>query len=401
MNIWRICVVAVAMIGAGVTPVSAQQAFRPSTWHVSGHVVRGTRKAPVPVRSTWAVLHRVGPDKAAPMDSVRTGPDGGYAFNYKPFGDTSAVYFVSSSYQGVAYFTDPLRLPNVNGDDAQITVFDTSYAHGIIQLAGHHVIVGAPEANGNRQVGEVFDLQNDSTVTVVGSEASPVWVTHLPHGVVNFQLNQNGEIPDAAVLRRGDSLALYAPISPGLRQLAITYQLPPAAFPLSIPLERPTSVLEVMVQEPLARVSGPRLLEQAPTTLDGRNFRRFLAQDLPANAVLGIDVPTSPDRNRNWVITILSIVGAGLVVGALVAASRRRVPVARAGVARAPVAASRRVESPAEALMREIAALDLAFEARAAQPKPPTDAERGEYERARADLKARLADVLATPAGRT
>src|SRR6185503_6918099 len=154
-----------------------------------------------------------------------------------------------------------------------------------------------------------------------------------------------------------------------------------------IPLERPTSVLEVMVQEPLARVSGPRLLEQAPTTLDGRNFRRFLAQDLPANAVLGIDVPTSPDRNRNWVITILSIVGAGLVVGALVAASRRRVPVARAGVARAPVAASRRVESPAEALMREIAALDLAFEARAAQPQPPADAERGEYERARADLK--------------
>jgi hypothetical protein len=392
---------ALLALAATARPAFAQGgAFTPTVRHVSGQVVRGTRDRPVPVPNTWAVLHRVGPDRAGPLDSVRTRPDGSYAFSYKLSGDTSAVYFVSSSYDGVAYFTDPLRLPDVSGGDAQVTVFDTSSARGVIALAGHHLVIGAPESNGNREVGEVFDLQNDSTVTIVGTEASPVWITHLPHGLVNFQLNQNGQIPDAAVLRRGDSLSLYAPISPGLRQLAITYQLPPGVFPLDIPLERPTEVLEVLVQEPLARVSGPKLVEQADATLDGRTFRRFLAQDLPASTVLEVEVPASPDSARKAVITVLSIIAAALIIAGLVAASRTRAAPALAGASAdgrlVPVAAQ--PLDPSEALLREIAALDIAFEQRGASA---SDAERASYERARAELKARLGDVLAASGGRT
>jgi hypothetical protein len=384
-------VVLASLVLAGCSALSAlgQGAFTPAFLHVRGQVMRGTRDKPLPVPNTWAILHRVGPDKAGPLDSVRTKSDGSYAFSYKLSGDTSAVYFVSSSYEGVAYFTDPLRLPDVSGGDAQVTVFDTSSSRGVITLAGHHVVIGAAEANGNRQVGEVFDLQNDSTVTIVGSEASAVWVTHLPHGLVNFQLNQNGEIPDAAVLRRGDSLSLYAPISPGLRQLAITYQLPPSTFPLSMPLERPTGVLEVLVQEPLARVSGPKLVEQADATLEGRTFRRFIGQDLPASAVLEVEVPADPDSARRAVITILSIIAAALVVAGLVAASRKRRPPATVAVI--PAAAP---ESPADVLLREIAALDIAFEQRG---DAVSAAERADYESARAALKTRLADILAQP----
>lgn len=368
-------------------PLEAQQFYKPTVRHVSGQVMRGTRTAPVPMPNVWAILHRVGPDHAGPLDSMRTRPDGSYSFTYKLSGDTSAVYFVSSSYDGVAYFTDPLRLPDVSGGDAQVTVFDTSYSRSVITLAGHHVVIGAPESNGLRQVGEVWDLQNDSTVTIVGSDVSPVWLTHLPHGALNFQLNQNGEIPDAAVVRRGDSLSLYAPVSPGLRQLAVTYELPPSDFPLDMPLEEATGVLEVLVQEPLARVSGPRLVEQPDATLEGRTFRRFLGQDLPASAVLQVQVPANPDSARSAVITILSIIAAALVVGGLVAFSRRRAPPAVAGV---PVAAPPMPESPANALLREITALDMAFE----QRQSVTPEERALYEASRSELKKRLAELL-------
>src|SRR5581483_4857559 len=93
---------------------------------VDGTVMRGTRKGTVPVANQWVVLHRVGPDRAGPLDSVRTSAAGAYTLRYHTSGDTTALYFVSTSYGGVAYFTSPLRAPRVSGDNAQIIVFDTT-----------------------------------------------------------------------------------------------------------------------------------------------------------------------------------------------------------------------------------------------------------------------------------
>jgi hypothetical protein len=354
---------------------------------VDGRVLRGTREGPRPVANQWVVLHRVGTDRAGPLDSMRTSGDGRFSVRYKMSGDTAAVYFVSTSYGGVAYFTSPLQGEFVSGDPATLTVFDTTSGPIKIAIGGRHIIVGGAQPNGRRTIGEVYDLQNDSTVTLVARDSlTPVWSAHVPATAVAFQLNANGDIAAGAVSRSGSTVQLFAPLSPGIRQFAFSYELPADAFPLAVPAERATGVFELLVQEQTARVhaSGIALREMAPVNPDGRMFRRFLAQDVPANAIINVDMPRAIGGLREKVN-----IGVGLalflaMVAALFVASRRTRP--RAQFAGAPMV----VDSLSQRLLRELASLDEAFE-----KNPAPDSGRAQYEERRAALKSELSEVLA------
>jgi len=352
---------------------------------VDGRLARGTRQGPEPIANQWVVLHRVGSDRAGPLDSMRTLANGGYSFRYKTSGDTSAVYFVSTTYGGVAYFTSPFRGPVVKGDDALLTVFDTTSHPVSIKVAGRHLIIGTPQAEGRRPVGEVYDLQNDSTVTLIARDsASPVWTAHIPASAVAFQLNSSGEVAPGAITRTGSQVSLFVPISPGLRQVAFTYELPPSAFPLSIPVERATGVFEILIQEPTARVRAPSLREMAPVSTEGRTFRRFLAQDLAENAVVQVDVPriVGAERQRVYLGVAITMVAAMLM--ALLFAGRR-------GVRRPAIAFAPAPESRSQSLVRAIATLDAEFE----EHRPTDEAAIAAYRDRRAALKSELAAVLA------
>ncbi|MEO6878464.1 MAG: hypothetical protein ABI205_08290 [Gemmatimonadaceae bacterium] len=374
-----------------------QQADTTSARSVDGHVMRGTRQGPSPVLNQWVVLHRVGPDRAGPLDSVRTEAGGRYHIRYHTSGDTSALYFASTSYGGVAYFTSPLRAPAVKGDDALITVFDTTSGQVAIKLGGRHLIIGIPHPNGSRPVGEVYDLQNDSTVTVIARDSTtPVWLTHLPPGATAFTLNTHGDLAAGAVAQRGSIVGMFAPLSPGIRQLAYTYELPPSSFPLTIPIERPTGVFELLVQEPSARLSGFQMREMPPVTADGRLFRRFLAQDVPADGVITIDIPKLIGAERQKAYLGIGVVLLLLMLAALGYAARRSLPrLGFAGLRRGPTGPPE--ASPSDTLVRAIADLDANFER---EPSPPPGA-RTAYENRRAKLKAELADVLAGGKRRT
>src|SRR4051812_10136804 len=227
-----------------------------------------------PVKGQWVLLHRVGRDRQGPLDSMRTGADGMYHFRYKASGDTTALYFISTTYGGVAYFTSPLRGEIVRGDDAALTVFDTTSGPVAIHTAGRHLIVGSPKPDGNRPIGEVYDLENDSTVTAVARDGKyPVWSTHIPPNAVKFELNARGDLTNDAITRSGTTIGLLVPISPGIRQVAFTYELPQSAFPLTVPLEQPTGVFELLMQEPTAHILGIPVRETAAQALEGRMFR--------------------------------------------------------------------------------------------------------------------------------
>lgn len=316
---------------------------------------------------------------------MRTGANGAYAIRYRTFGDSSALYFVSTSYGGVAYFTPPLRAPDVRGDDARITVFDTTSGPVRVAIGGRHLIVGSPNPSGRRPVGEVYDLQNDSTVTVVARDTlTPVWTAHIPSAAMNFQANPNGDLPQSALGRHGTEIGIFAPISPGIRQIAFTYELPANAFPLSIPVERPTGVFEILVQEPAARVQAPALRETPPVNAEGRTFRRFLAQDLAANAVVRVDVPRVIGREREKVYIGVAIALIAAMAAALMVTARRSFTRVRA-----PIVS--RAEARSQELLRSIAALDTEFE----RNPSPDDAAKTSYETRRAALKTELADALA------
>jgi len=350
---------------------------------VDGRVVRGLREREAPVANQWVVLHRVGRDRAGPLDSARTTRAGTFSFQYRVSGDSDAVYIVSTSYDGVAYYTSPLRGPAVRGDDAMLVVFDTTSSPVGLHIGGRHLVIGAATPTGARPIGEVFDLENDSTVTAVARDSlTPVWSTTIPAAATNFQLNQHGELAPGAVTRRGETVGLYAPVSPGLRQVAFTYDLPAKSFPLNLRLERPAGVLEVLVQEPTTRVQAPGLRETPAVSAEGRTFRRFLAQDVGPGTVVRVDPPRGISVSRERVtFSVIAVVLAAMVIAFVVAARRRPT--------RSVVAASS--ESASRRLVREIAELDDAFE----QTPDANDSVRAEYEARRASLKSELAHMLA------
>ncbi|HKO15098.1 MAG TPA: hypothetical protein VJU87_02610 [Gemmatimonadaceae bacterium] len=384
-----------AVLPGGARRARAQAALESSgePRRVDGRVLRGTPEGPAPAPGVTVVLHRVGSDRAGPLDSAVTDARGRYAFRYRTSGSADAIYFVSASYDGIAYFSSPLQQPRVSGDAAAITVFDTTRTPFEIHVAGRHLVFGSPDPRGRREVVEVYDLQNDSSVTLVSADdAHPVWSTHLPERAESATANPAGDIAPAAVRFAGDSVMLLAPLSPGIRQLSFSYLLPRDALPLAIPVTRPIGVLEVLAEEPRTRVSGARLVETAPVQNEGRTFRRFLAQDVPPGVVVGVDVPFTAEDARIRVLWAVAALFGAAMIGALVFAGLRRgrARVAPVAGAIAPVPPEG-AETQAQALVRELAALDVRFEALAA----PTPDERARYERERAELKARLAETLA------
>lgn len=303
------------MLGAGAPPS-----------RVAGRVVRPGGDSVVAVANTWVTLHRVGTDHAGPLDSMRTSPNGTYAFSYARTGADDAIYFVSSSYDGVAYFTPPLQPGRVSGDDAIITVFDTTSRAVPMSMRGRHLVVQRPGADGARVVTEVFELSNDSSVTRVARSddaSGAVWTSALPSGAASPEVTE-GDIPAQAVRFTSGRALLFAPIPPGIRQLSYHYALGSGDFPLALPVQRATQVLEVLVEERDARVEGAKLREVAPVALSGREFRRFLAADVPANAVVTVKV-NSPERPLTlWFAAGLTVAIGGAMTWTLARALRRR-----------------------------------------------------------------------------
>jgi hypothetical protein len=280
-----------------------------------------------PVSGAWVVLHRVGPDRAGPLDSLQSDSRGRYSFNYQRTGSEDAVYFVSASHDGIAYFTPPLAEGKVSGDDAEITVFDTTSGHVPMSLRGHHVVVSAVDANARRAVMEVYDLSNDSSVTRISTGDRPedaTWRVHLTPGATDFQVSQ-GDISAAAVAYTNGVVNVFAPIAPGIKQLSFSYSLPANAFPLKLPLEKETGVYEILIEEKAGSVTGPHLKEVDPVTVEERNFRRFLASDMPENSVAVIDLPAPPPTHSidpRFLVALTVVIG-GSMIAALARALRR------------------------------------------------------------------------------
>lgn len=360
--------------------MSAVMSWQAQTQIVEGHVTRPSAEAggrPVPVARQWVVLHRVGSDHAAPLDSMRTDRSGRYRFRYSPSGDPDALYFVSARYGGIAYFSPPLRGATVRGGDADVIVYDTSTDTTTLRVQGRHLVVSAPRG-AHREIAEIFELENQGTRTAIASDSvTPVWVAPLPSQAESASVAP-GDLSAGAVVIRNKRAEVYAPIAPGVRQLVVTYLLPAKAFPWSVPLRRQVSVLEVLLEEPRASVEGARLAEVTAASIDGRMFRRFLAQDVPASAVMKVNAPPPIEQDRS-AIRVLGIVTALAMLAAIGvwAARRRRTPT----VQRATLGAS-------DALIAELARLDARFEKEHA-----TAEAQAAYEQQRAELKARIANA--------
>ena len=342
------------------------------------------------VAGVWVVLHRVGTDTAGPVDSVRTGRDGAYRIPYRWSGSDQTMYFVSAEYAQIAYFSPPIPPGGSTEDQGEIIVYDTTSSGVPIRLQGRHIVLSSGGVDGARDVVEVYEVVNESERTLISpDDVTPTWSGTLPQSASDVRIGEGDVAAEAIQITRG-RLDVVAPIAPGLKSFSLAYRVPASAFPLTIPIDSSTVLLELLLEDPGMSIEGAGLTPGDPVNIEGRLFRRFMADSVPAGSEIRVTVPALAQSNRTMYVVIIIIAVMAAMLIALARAFGRRTPQMATAAAGPPVPRS------ADALAREIAALDREMER-----KPPTDREmRQAFAARRAALKDALARALAAEQGR-
>lgn len=312
----------VAVLLAGASRATAQGSL-----DLAGRVERVTARGPIAMSGVDVTLHRIGTTSAGPVDTARADARGRFRFRVAN-ADTGAMYLATATHGGLAYFAAPARA-GVPVTDAVIELFDTTSAPVPIHVTGRHLVVSAPDADGRRSIVEVYELQNDTVVTRIGTRDRPAFVAALPRDAADPTASQ-GDFTGEAVVRVPQGLAVVAPISPGLRQLAFNYRLPATAFPFALDLADSASVVEVLLEEPTGQVVAEGMTAMGAVTSEGRSFVRFLGRNVPAGRRLEVRVPPVPQGAAvSWPwLALLGVAALGAIAWAM-RPRRAGTPVAR------------------------------------------------------------------------
>jgi hypothetical protein len=348
-----------------------------SAQSVAGRVVRPSDGDTLPAPGVRVVLHRVAKAAQGPLDSTPSDAEGRFRFVLRR--DTAALYLLSARYQGIEYFTLPLERTPEGPENVTVVVHDTS-SRTPVTLSARHVVIPQPGEDGTRDVLDLVLLANASTRTRVAPDSSGAsWGGLLPPASEGLELGESDVSPDA-VTRRGDSVIVSAPISPGEKQLAFQYHLPAGRRTVEVPVGAEGGPLNVLVEESGATVSGPGLTEAGPETLEGRAFRRW-SGNVPANAVVRVSLPGAGTGATPVIAALVSVLALALLLAAW-----RMLP-RRPALTGAPGS-----HADADRLLDQIAGLDAQYQGREAE----TPAEEwARYRERRAVLKADAEAALA------
>jgi hypothetical protein len=335
------------------------------------------------VSGVRVVLHRVGQADQGPVDSTPSGSQGEFRFRLVP--DTSVLYLLSARYQGIEYFSLPLDRASARDlSPVTLVVRDTS-SRTPVTVSARHVVIPRPGDDGTREVLDLVLLFNRGTKTRVAPDSlGSSWSGPLPPASEGLELGESDVSPDA-VNRRGDSVLVSAPISPGEKQLALQYHLPAGGEAVELPVGAEPVALTVLLEEPGASASGPGLARSDSQAIEGRWFRRW-SGDVPANAVIRISLASGGGSSGPVIAALVTVLALVLLLAAW-----RILP----GRATAVAPATGRDE--ADRLLNEIAALDARHQGREAEL--PAEAWARYLER-RAALKAEAAAALARVSAR-
>ena len=294
---------------------------------VTGRVLLGGRDS-VPLRSAWAVLHRVTRDTGGPIDSVRTDGAGRYQMRLprpRSAADSAAVYVVSTWYDSLAYFTLPLNVlgrPAVRAED--LVVYPTTRNTPQIQLARRLITIGHAAADGTREVLEILELLNSGLTTRVTDDTLvPTWAGAIPSSALQFQGGQ-GDISPEAMKLVGDKVFVLGPIPPGqVKQLSYGYMLPAGETRIALPIDQPTQDLNLLVEDTSAVVAAPALVALGVQEIEQRRFAAYRAGPLAPGDRVTIGLPGGAFRPQMLLPYVIALLAVAMT-GALVWALRRR-----------------------------------------------------------------------------
>ena len=234
-------------------------------------------------------------------------------------------------------------------------------------------MVSKPGPDGTRAVLEIVILENPGPDTrVAPDDQHPVWFTRLPEGTLNFRAGE-GDLSAEAVTRRGDTIAVFAPVAPGQKQMLYTYQLPVDPGAVTFPMDQTVATLTVLLEEFDRRLRGADMVRGDSQTIESRSFRQWTG-----SATAGSSITISyPGSVTGWLLPLLLGIGSVVLIGFTIRTLRRRPAPAGSGPA---------------ALLEELARMDQRYRGREAAVD---QAEWARYQAERSRLKAAVSSHLA------
>lgn len=286
---------------------------------VAGRVARLVRGDTVGVPGAMVTLHRVGRAQQGPLDSTRSDAAGRFRFRFPR--DTTSLHLLSAKNAGIEYFSSPIAMNPARADTGVVLLVHDTSTSAPVQLDGRNIVLSRPGDDGARRVLELLVLRNAGDVARVAPDTvRPAWAMRLPAGVVGFDVGP-GDISGEAVIARNDSLLVFAPLSPGDRQLVIEYAIPGDRDQLAFPFSVPVRGLNVLVEDSLAELAGLALPDVRTDTVQGKPYRRF-SGSAAAGDTLRVRWPDPRTRTRQLLGALVGLVAAG-VVFATIRALRR------------------------------------------------------------------------------
>ena len=345
---------------------------------VTGRVRRVTAGDTVPVAGGAVVLHQVRQGQGGPVDSALTDRRGRYRL-VSPVKDTAAIYLVSHKHDGIVYFTVPVRGSDADRDTLPtLLVYDTSSTEPLVALGQRHMVIRQAGKSGSRRVIDLVVLENIGLKTRVSPDSlNPVWRGVIPKEAIALEIGQ-GDISPDAIRTTADTIEVFAPISPGERQLVLSYLIPTSVTRLRLPVDQDIGRFNLLVQDMTATTTGV-LVPKGVERIEDDSFLRwegFAVQ--PGDSVM-VTFPAEPFAlTKLWWLIAAAV--AVTLATALLFWYRTQQPAAVSG------------DLPPEILAHRIAALDEEFER---MQDTASEAEIRQNRVQREELKSRLGAALA------
>ena len=274
----------------------------------------------IPADSGTVILHRVNPEEAGPVDSVRVGSGGDFTFPILmvPAPGTGEILFVSSRRDGIVYFGEPISEPAHLDSLYLVRAFETREAPegGLpftVALRGLFVDQGPM----GWRVTDLIQIRNDSSVTWIPGEETdhPVWQFPVPPEARSLRVGRSDLAPEAVRFQDG-VMQVRSPVPPGERLYAIQYELDLLNF--SIPMPGLTELVEIFVADEAPSLQIPPLMFDQPVELEpGSLYRRWVGEGL-TQVVVQVQ-PGQDDEGGAlvWIVVGLAVVLLGVGVWAV------------------------------------------------------------------------------------
>ena len=292
----------------------------PAEPRLQGVVERGTSGT---VEGATVLLHRIDPQEAGEIDSVRTDPSGFFSFELPSVPDPGGrdeIYFASVRHQGIVYFgpavTQAVQLDSVY----RIQVFDTTVApmEGAPIPLGVRYLLAEPVEGGWR-ITDLMQLDVIGERTWVNAEGGITWRYPMPGGLQDVELG-GGDIPGEGTVLRDGAIEVAAALSPGARQLVSRYRLDSLA--LTLPIPGGAREVEFLVQEPAPELVVTGLAPAEAVEMDGVGYRRWAGTDLGSTVIqVRPGQGPGPSLSLPWLAVILGLALTGVGIYAV---TRRR-----------------------------------------------------------------------------